>query len=44
MGERDELNQATDRRKYTILGRDIHGNAFYTCGKIRRFITAHQAD
>jgi len=50
--EDDELGVATDRCKYTILGRDTVGQSFYTCGKIilsqndQRlyfFITAHEA-
>ena len=50
--ETDELGQALDGHKYTIIGRDTHGRPFYTCGKILEgvsgqlyyYITAHQAD
>lgn len=50
--EEDEMGAAIDGYKYTILGRDTHGQRFYTCGKIvlssddqRQyfFITAHDA-
>jgi hypothetical protein len=51
--ERDELRQAVHGMKYVILGKDTHGQLFYTAGKVlqknsrKRFyfyITAHQAD
>ena len=50
--ERDEMNQAMDRYKYTIIGRDTRGGTFYTCGKMLEaasgkvyyYITAHRAD
>ena len=48
--EEDELGQAVDGMKYTIIGTDTLGESFYTCGKIIRneqeqlyfFITAHE--
>ena len=49
--EPDELCTAVDGCKYTILGVDTQGVAFYTCGKLIRnaesetlyfFITAHE--
>ena len=49
--EPDELRTAVDGCKYTILGVDTQGVAFYTCGKLIRnaesqtlyfFITAHE--
>lgn len=49
--EPDELETATDRCKYTIIGVDAEGVSFYTCGKLIRneeaqqiyfFITAHE--
>jgi hypothetical protein len=49
--EPDELSTALDGLKYTILGVDTQGVAFYTCGKLIRnaesqtlyfFITAHE--
>jgi hypothetical protein len=49
--EPDELETATDGRKYTIIGVDAEGVSFYTCGKLIRneeaqqiyfFITAHE--
>jgi hypothetical protein len=47
--EKDELGLASDGKKYTIVGVDRSGYAFYTAGKIKRdedgefyfFITAH---
>ena len=50
--EKDEQHTASDGRKYTILGRDMQGENFYTCGKLMLaengevyfFITAHQAE
>ena len=51
--ERDELRRAVHGMKYVILGKDTHGQPFYTAGKVlqakpgRRFyfyMTAHQAD
>ena len=50
--ERDELGKSVDGYKYTIIGRDTHGNPFYTAGKVLQdylgnyyfVITAHQAD
>ena len=50
--ERDELHQAVDGYKYTIIGSDSTGHRFYTTGKVLRdylgqyyfFITAHEAD
>jgi len=49
--ERDELKDSVGNKKYVIIGRDIHGNPFYTAGKIKRaedgkyylFITGHEA-
>ncbi|MFW6116460.1 MAG: hypothetical protein ACOC6F_01920 [bacterium] len=50
--EDDELQVAVDGYKYTILGRDTCGQAFYSCGKVILsqnderlyfFITAHEA-
>lgn len=49
--EDDDLKEAQDGKKYTVLGRDSHGEPFYTCGKIILgekgrlyfFITAHEA-
>ncbi len=49
--EPDEMRVSVDGNKYTVLGLDTHGIAFYTCGKIIRvpddeelyfFITAHE--
>jgi len=49
--ELDELGTAIDGCKYTILGEDIEGMSFYTCGKLIRnsnsqmlyfFMTAHE--
>ena len=50
--ERDELGQAVDGYKYTIIGADRRGNRLYTTGKVLKdylgnyyfFITAHDAD
>ncbi len=50
--ERDELGQAIHGMKHVIVGKDTHGQLFYTVGKVmpgpqERFyfyITAHQAD
>jgi len=50
--ERDELGQAVHGMKYVILGKDTHGQPFYTAGKVIRSaqgrfyfsMTAHQAD
>jgi len=50
--ERDELRQAVHEMKYVILGKDTHGQPFYTAGKVLQnpkgyfyfYITAHQAD
>jgi len=50
--ERDELKQAIHGMKYVILGKDTHGQLFYTVGKVMDgpqgrlyyFITARQAD
>ena len=50
--ERDERRESVDGYKYTIIGRNRAGNAFYTCGKVKRdyqgryyfLITAHKAD
>ncbi len=50
--ERDELGEAVHRMKYVILGKDTHGQLFYTAGKVRQspdgylyfYITAHPAD
>jgi hypothetical protein len=50
--ERDERRESVHEMKYTILGRDTCGLAFYTVGKVVRgsngryyfFITAHAAD
>ena len=51
--ELDELGTAIDGCKYTILGEDIEGMSFYTCGKLIRssnsqmlyfFMTAHAPD
>ena len=50
--QRDERGAAIDGMKYVILGRDTHGQRFYTTGKIIQdylghlyfFITAHQAE
>jgi flavorubredoxin len=50
--ERDELKQAIHGMKYVILGRDTHGQPFYTVGKgvqgakgkLYFYISAHQAD
>lgn len=49
--ERDELKDSVGNKKYVIIGRDTHGNPFYTAGKIKRagdgkyyfFITGHEA-
>jgi hypothetical protein len=49
--ELDEQAASIDGCKYTIMGIDMHGIGFYTCGKIIRapedeklyfFITAHE--
>jgi hypothetical protein len=51
--EDDDLGTAADGCKYTILGHDRFGHAFYTCGKVLLsrddqrlyfFITAHEAN
>ncbi len=50
--EKDELKTSVDEKKYVIFGKDTHGCAFYTCGKVKKddegklyfFITAHKAD
>lgn len=51
--ENDQEKTAMNGKKYTILGRDTQGRAFYTCGKIivsaqagrlYFFITAHESD
>ncbi len=50
--EKDELEQAVDGMKHTILGRDTYGRPFSTVGKVIKgksgrfyfYITAHQAD
>ena len=50
--EKDEMNQAVDGFKYTVIGRDTRGRPFYTCGKMIEgvsgklyyYITAHEAD
>ena len=47
--ERDELKQAYQGMKYVIMGRDTHGQPFYTVGKVLSapqgrlyfYITAH---
>jgi hypothetical protein len=49
--EHDELRQAVHGMKHVILGRDTHGQLFYTVGKVMSgpqgrfyfYITAHQA-
>jgi hypothetical protein len=49
--QRDEQGTAKDGYKYTIVGKDLRGNSFYTAGKIFEgnhgtiyfFITAHHA-
>lgn len=50
--ERDEHGESVDGYKYTIIGRNLSGDRFYTAGKVRLdttgsyyfFITAHEAD
>jgi len=50
--ERDERRESVHGMKYTILGCDTYGLAFYTVGKVVKasdgryyfFITAHAAD
>lgn len=50
--ERDELGQAVHGMKYVILGKDTHGQPFYTVGKVMEdrkgrfyfYITAHEAE
>lgn len=50
--EKDEFKQAVHGMKYVILGKDTHGQLFYTVGKVMHgpqgrfyyFITARQAD
>ena len=50
--ERDERRQDVHGMKYVIIGKDTHGQLFYTVGKVRPiengrfyfYITAHQAD
>ena len=50
--EKDELSQAVHGMKYVILGKDTHGQPFYTVGKVIQapggklyfYISAHQAD
>ena len=50
--EKDELGQAVHRMKYVILGKDTHGQLFYTVGKVIQapggrlyfYISTHQAD
>ncbi|MBI1928758.1 hypothetical protein HYR99_31495 [Candidatus Poribacteria bacterium] len=49
--EKDRFKNSVGNKVYVILGRDTHGKAFYTAGKILRsnegkiyfFITAHEA-
>lgn len=50
--ERDEQGQAVHGMKFVILGKDTHGQGFYTVGKVVKgqmgkfyfCITAHQAN
>ena len=50
--ERDELGQAVGGLKFVIIGKDTHGQLFYTAGKVLSsyngqfyfYISAHQAD
>lgn len=50
--EKDELGQAVDGMKYVILGKDTHGQLFYSVGKVLSgingriyfYISAHEAD
>jgi len=49
--ERDRRKNSVGNKIYVIIGRDTHGNPFYTVGKILKaddgnfyfFITAHEA-